>query len=163
MLFVYVNLRFKFFCRNNFEKVGGSNKSEPLKRKRKRFYEMKKSLKKVNLAEKFALINEHWRPKVIGELNGQEIKLVKFKGEFPWHHHAGEDEMFMAVKGSFRIEFRDKIVELNEGEFVIVPHGVEHRPVADEEVEVLLFEPANLKNTGNIEDENFTAPIGDKI
>ena len=120
-------------------------------------------MKKVNLAEKFALIDEHWRPKVVGELNGQEVKLVKFKGEFPWHRHEAEDEMFLAVTGSFRIEFRDKTVELNRGEFVIVPRGVEHRPVADEEVEVLLFEPKNLKNTGNIDDEKFTAPIGDKI
>jgi len=120
-------------------------------------------MEKVNLAEKFALIEEHWRPKVVGELNGQEVKLVKFCGAFPWHHHEREDEMFMALRGSFRIEFRDKTVELNEGEFVIVPHGVEHRPVADEEVEVLLFEPAQLLNTGNIVDENFTAPIGDKI
>ncbi len=98
-------------------------------------------MEKINLAEKFAQINEHWRPKVAGELNGQEIKLVKFKGEFPWHHHEAEDELFMAVKGSFRIEFRDKTVELKEGDFLIVPHGVEHRPIADEEVEVLLFEP----------------------
>ena len=120
-------------------------------------------MEKVNLAEKLALINEHWRPKVVGELNGQEVKLVKFQGEFPWHHHENEDEMFMALKGSFRIEFRDKTVELNEGEFVIVPRGVEHRPVADEEVEVLLFEPANVQNTGNIEDEKFTAQIGEKI
>ncbi|HEX8367308.1 MAG TPA: cupin domain-containing protein [Pyrinomonadaceae bacterium] len=120
-------------------------------------------MEKVNLAEKFALIGEHWRPKVVGELNNQEIKLVKFKGEFPWHHHEAEDEMFLAVKGSFRLEFRDKTVELSAGEFVIVPRGVEHRPVADEEVEVLLFEPKNLKNTGNIEDEKFTAPVGDKI
>jgi mannose-6-phosphate isomerase-like protein (cupin superfamily) len=120
-------------------------------------------MEKVNLAEKFALINEHWRPKVVGELNGQEIKLVKFQGKFPWHHHAAEDEMFLALRGKFRIEFRDKTVELNEGEFVIVPHGVEHRPVADEEVEVLLFEPAQLLNTGNITDEKFTAPVGDKI
>lgn len=118
---------------------------------------------KVNLAEKFALINEHWRPKVVGELNGQEVKLVKFQGEFPWHKHENEDEMFMAMKGNFRIEFRDKIIELSEGEFVIVPHGVEHRPVAEIEVEVLLFEPANLKNTGNVEDAQFTAPIGDKV
>ncbi|MBA4122839.1 MAG: cupin domain-containing protein [Acidobacteria bacterium] len=118
---------------------------------------------KVNLTEKFALINEHWRPKVVGELNGQEVKLVKFQGEFPWHHHAAEDEMFMALRGSFRIEFRDKTIELNEGEFVIVPRGVEHRPVADEEVEVLLFEPAQLLNTGNIVDEKFTAPAGDNI
>ena len=120
-------------------------------------------MEKVNLAEKLALINEHWRPKVVGELNGQEVKLVKFQGAFPWHHHEQEDEMFMALRGSFRLEFRDKTVELNEGEFVIVPRGVEHRPVADEEVEVLLFEPARLLNTGNITDEKFTAPIGDKI
>ncbi len=118
---------------------------------------------KVNLAEKLALINEHWRPKVVGELNGQEVKLVKFQGEFPWHHHENEDEMFLALKGKFRLEFRDKIIELTPGEFVIVPHGVEHRPVADEEVEVLLFEPAQLLNTGNITDEKYTAPIGDKL
>jgi mannose-6-phosphate isomerase-like protein (cupin superfamily) len=118
---------------------------------------------KVNLAEKFALINEHWRPKVVGELNGQEVKPVKFQGEFPWHKHENEDEMFMAMKGSFRIEFRDKIVELSEGEFVIVPKGVEHRPVAENEVEVFLFEPAQLLNTGNVADNKFTAPIGDKI
>jgi mannose-6-phosphate isomerase-like protein (cupin superfamily) len=120
-------------------------------------------MEKVNLAEKFALIGEHWRPKVVGELNGQEIKLVKFQGEFPWHHHEAEDEMFLAVTGSFRIEFRDKTIELNEGEFAIVPRGVEHRPVAEREVEVLLFEPKNVKNTGNIEDEKFTAPVNDKI
>jgi mannose-6-phosphate isomerase-like protein (cupin superfamily) len=120
-------------------------------------------MEKVNLPDKFALISEHWRPKVVGELNGQEVKLVKFQGEFPWHHHEAEDEMFLAVKGSFRLEFRDKTVELAEGEFVIVPRGVEHRPVAEEEVEVLLFEPKNVLNTGNIEDEKFTAPVGDKI
>lgn len=120
-------------------------------------------MKKVNLAEKFALINEHWRPKVIGELNGQEVKIVKFQGAFPWHHHEREDEMFMAVKGSFRIEFRNRTIELNEGEFVIVPRGVEHRPVADVEVEVLLFEPKNVLNTGNVKDDKFTAPNGDKI
>ncbi len=120
-------------------------------------------MEKVNLSEKLALINEHWRPKVVGEMNGQEVKVVKFQGEFPWHLHENEDEMFMALKGNFRLEFRDKTVELSEGEFIVVPRGVEHRPVADEEVEVLLFEPANLKNTGNIEDEEYTAPIGDKI
>ena len=120
-------------------------------------------MQKVNLAEKFALISEHWRPKVVGELNGQEVKLVKFQGEFPWHHHETEDEMFMAIRGNFRIEFRDKTVELQPGEFVIVPRGVEHRPVAETEVEVLLFEPAQLLNTGNVTDEQFTAPIGDKV
>jgi mannose-6-phosphate isomerase-like protein (cupin superfamily) len=120
-------------------------------------------MNKVNLSEKFAKIHEHWRPKVVGELNGQEVKLVKFQGEFPWHQHENEDEMFMAMKGSFRIEFRDKIVELSEGEFVIVPKGVEHRPIAENEVEVLLFEPAQLLNTGNVADREFTAPIGDKV
>lgn len=114
-------------------------------------------MNRINLAEELALISEHWRPKVVGELNGQEVKLVKFKGEFPWHHHEKEDELFMAIKGSFRIEFRDRTVELSPGEFVIVPQGVEHRPVADGEVEVLLFEPANVRNTGNVVDEKFTA------
>lgn len=118
---------------------------------------------KVNLAEKFALVTDHWRPKVIGEMNGQEIKIVKFAGEFPWHYHEHEDEMFLAVKGNFRLEFRDRTVELEPGEFVIVPRGVEHRPVADEEVEVLLFEPKNVLNTGNVRDEKFTAPPGDAI
>lgn len=114
----------------------------------------------MNLKEKLALVAEHWRPKVVGELNGQEIKVVKFEGEFPWHQHENEDEMFMGLKGTFRLEFRDKSVEIGEGEFVIVPRGIEHRPVANEEVEVLLFEPANLKNTGNIDDPEFTAPVG---
>ncbi|MEP6924464.1 MAG: cupin domain-containing protein [Pyrinomonadaceae bacterium] len=115
-------------------------------------------MEKVNLAEKFALINEHWRPKVVGELNGQEVKLVKIKGEFPWHHHEKEDEMFLAMRGSFRLEFRDRIVNIEEGEFVIVPRGVEHRPVAETEAEILLFEPAEVRNTGNVVDEKFTAP-----
>ncbi|MBS1792327.1 MAG: cupin domain-containing protein [Acidobacteria bacterium] len=118
---------------------------------------------KVNLSEKFALIDEHWRPKIVGELNGQEIKLVKILGEFPWHHHEHEDEMFLAVKGSFRLEFRDRSVALGPGEFVIVPRGVEHRPVADEEAEVLLFEPKNVLNTGNVTDEKYTAPKGIKL
>ncbi len=120
-------------------------------------------MEKVSLKEKFALISEHWRPKVVGELNGQEVKLVKFQGEFPWHHHENEDEMFMAINGSFRIEFRDRTVSLSPGEFIIVPRGVEHRPIAEDEVEVLLFEPADLLNTGNIIDEKYTAPIGDRV
>lgn len=120
-------------------------------------------MEKVNLTQKFDLISEHWRPKVVGELNGQEVKLVKFQGEFPWHRHENEDEMFMAMRGTFRIEFRDRTVELHEGEFLIVPRGAEHRPVAEEEVEVLLFEPANVLNTGNILDEKFTAPVGAKV
>lgn len=120
-------------------------------------------MEKVNLAEKLSQISEHWRPKVVGELNGQEVKLVKFQGEFPWHTHENEDEMFMALRGSFELEFRDRSVAVNQGEFVIVPRGVEHRPVASEEVEVMLFEPANVLNTGNVVDEKYTAPVGDKI
>ena len=116
-------------------------------------------MEKINLDQKLSLINEHWRPKVVGELNGQEVKLVKFQGEFPWHHHENEDEMFFGVKGNFYLEFRD----LGPGEFVIIPRGVEHRPVADSEVEVMLFEPANVLNTGNIRDEKYTAPLGDKV
>lgn len=115
---------------------------------------------KVNLSEKFALIDEHWRPKVVARLNGQEVKLVKFQGEFPWHLHESEDEMFLAVNGSFRIEFRDRVVDLEPGEFVVVPRGVEHRPIAEQEVEVMLFEPADVVNTGNIRDETYTAPNG---
>ena len=116
-------------------------------------------MKKVNLDEKLGQIGEHWRPKVVGELNGQEVKLVKFKGEFVWHHHESEDELFLVVHGRFRIEFRDRVVELGPGEFIVVPHGTEHRPVADEEVSVLLFELANTRNTGNVEDVHFTAPM----
>jgi mannose-6-phosphate isomerase-like protein (cupin superfamily) len=104
---------------------------------------------KINLAEKFALFADHWSPKVVGDLNGQQVKLVKFAGEFVWHHHDNEDELFLVVRGSLRMEFRDRTVELNAGEFLIVPRGVEHRPVAEEEVEVLLFEPATTLNTGN--------------
>ena len=120
-------------------------------------------MEKINLSEKLAQIDEYWRPKVVGELNGQEVKLVKFQGEFPWHHHENEDEMFMGVRGTFELEFRDRKVTIDPGEFIIVPRGVEHRPVAAEEVEVMLFEPANLLNTGNITDEKYTAPVGDKI
>jgi mannose-6-phosphate isomerase-like protein (cupin superfamily) len=120
-------------------------------------------MNKVNLSEKFDQISEHWRPKVVGELNRQEVKLVKFKGEFPWHHHETEDEMFLSIRGCFKIEFRDHSVELHPGEFLIVPHGVEHRPVADEEVEVLLFEPKDVRNTGNLEDAVFTAPYQEKL
>ncbi|HZH99808.1 MAG TPA: cupin domain-containing protein [Flavisolibacter sp.] len=108
---------------------------------------------KVNLIEKFSIFSEHWSPKIVGELNGQHIKLVKFKGEFVWHHHDDEDEMFYVVKGNFNMEFRDKTVVLNEGEFLIVPKGVEHRPVAAEEVCVMLFEPASTLNTGNVMSE----------
>jgi mannose-6-phosphate isomerase-like protein (cupin superfamily) len=106
-------------------------------------------MEKVNLAEKFAQFSEHWQPKIVGELNGQHVKLSKFQGPFVWHHHAAEDELFLVVKGRFRMEMRDKEIVLEEGEFLIVPRGVEHRPSADEEVWVLLFEPAATVNTGN--------------
>ena len=112
-------------------------------------------MEKINLAEKFSLFSDHWNPRVIGELNGQHIKLVKFKGPFTWHHHEQEDEMFYVVKGSFVMELRDKTIELKEGDMLIVPKGVEHRPNAAEEVWVLLFEPAGTLNTGNLEN-NFT-------
>lgn len=106
-------------------------------------------MQKVNLAEKFALFTDQWSPKIVGDLNGQQVKLVKFQGPFVWHHHESEDELFLVVRGHFRMEFRDHVVELNAGEFLIVPKGVEHRPVADEEAEVLLFEPDSTINTGN--------------
>ena len=105
---------------------------------------------KVNLEEKLSLFTAHWKPKIVGALNGQQIKLVKFKGPFVWHHHDHEDEMFMVVKGRFRMEFQERSVWIEEGEFIIVPRGVEHRPVADEEASVLLFEPMTTLNTGNV-------------
>ena len=108
---------------------------------------------KVNLRQKFDSFAEHWSPKIAGELNGQQVKLVKFLGPFVWHHHDNEDELFFVVKGRFRMEYRDRQVWLEEGEFLIVPRGVEHRPVAEEEVEVLLFEPASTLNTGNVRNE----------
>ena len=107
---------------------------------------------KVNLADKLALFNTHWDPKIVGELNGQHVKLVKFHGPFVWHQHEREDELFLVVKGQFDMEFRDRRVTLQEGEFIIVPRGVEHRPVAAQEVHVLLFEPASTLNTGNVQD-----------
>ncbi|MDQ3649722.1 MAG: cupin domain-containing protein [Acidobacteriota bacterium] len=116
-------------------------------------------MNKVNLMEKLALFDEHWSPKIVGELNGQHIKLVKFQGEFVWHHHDAEDELFLVVKGRFRMEFRDRDVWLEEGEFLIVPRGIEHRPVADEEVHVLLFEPTGTLNTGNAGGERTRAEL----
>jgi mannose-6-phosphate isomerase-like protein (cupin superfamily) len=108
---------------------------------------------KVNLSQNFSLFSEYWTPQIAGELNGQQIKLVKFKGPFVWHHHEKEDELFYVVKGSFDMEFRDKTITISEGEFIIVPHGVEHRPNAKEEAEVMLFEPASTLNTGNIRND----------
>jgi len=107
----------------------------------------------VNLAERFARFTEHWSPKIVADLNGQQVKLVKFQGAFDWHHHDQEDELFLVHRGRFRMEFRDRVVELEAGEFLVVPRGVEHRPVADEEVEVVLFEPATTLNTGNVDSD----------
>ncbi|WP_375580703.1 cupin domain-containing protein [Marivirga tractuosa] len=106
-------------------------------------------MKKVNLEQKFSLFSEHWSPKIVGELNGQHVKLAKLKGEFVWHKHDEEDELFFVVKGSFKMEYRDRAVEVNENEFLIVPKGVEHKPVAEEEVWVMLFEPTSTLNTGD--------------
>jgi len=117
-------------------------------------------MEKVNLSEKFSLFSEYWNPKIAGELNGQQVKLVKFKGPFVWHHHEQEDELFYVVKGSFDMEFLDKIVTVNEGEFIIVPRGVEHRPNAKDEVHVVLFEPGTTLNTGNIKNEMTIENLG---
>ena len=103
----------------------------------------------VNLKDCLSRFDTHWDPKIIGELNGQHVKVVKFQGPFVWHQHEHEDELFLVLKGSFTMEFRDRTVALGEGEFLIVPRGTEHRPVADEEVHVLLFEPATTLNTGD--------------
>jgi mannose-6-phosphate isomerase-like protein (cupin superfamily) len=110
-------------------------------------------MEKVNIREKLAQFNEHWHPRIIGELNGQHVKAVKLIGEFVWHHHDHEDELFLVIKGKLKMEFRDRVEEINEGEFIIVPRGVEHKPVADEEVHILLFEPDTTVNTGNVENE----------
>jgi len=119
-----------------------------------------KTMNKASLNEKFAMIDEHWRPKVVAQLNGQELKLVKLQGVFPWHHHEHEDEMFLVWRGQMTIEFRDSRLTLEPGEFCVVPRGIEHRTMADTEVEVLVFEPAETRNTGNVVDETFTAPNG---
>ena len=115
--------------------------------------------KVVNLDEKFARFSDHWSPKVVGELNGQMVKLARFQGAFEWHHHVAEDELFLVHRGSFRMEFRDRTVTLRAGDFLVVPRGVEHRPVADEEVEVVLFEPASTVNTGNVTSDRTRAVL----
>jgi mannose-6-phosphate isomerase-like protein (cupin superfamily) len=115
---------------------------------------------KVNLAEKFGLFAERWQPKIVAAANGQEIKIVKVQGEFPWHHHDNEDEFFMVWKGRFRVEFRDHAVDMGPGECVVVPRGAEHRTCADAEAEIIIIEPAGVVNTGNVRDAAFTAPTG---
>jgi GrpB-like predicted nucleotidyltransferase (UPF0157 family)/mannose-6-phosphate isomerase-like protein (cupin superfamily) len=116
-------------------------------------------MEKVNLREKLTRFTEQWKPKIVGDLNGQQVKLVKFQGPFLWHHHDHEDELFLVVQGRFRMEFRDRHVWLEEGEFLIVPRGVEHRPVAEEEAHVLLFEPASTLNTGDVRNERTVADL----
>lgn len=108
---------------------------------------------KVNLAQKLALFSEHWSPKVVGELNGQHVRLAKLLGPFTWHHHDNEDELFLVLHGRLRMELRERTVDVEPGELIIIPRGVEHRPVAEEEVHVLLFEPATTLNTGNVREE----------
>ena len=117
-------------------------------------------MEKVSIAAKLSQFSDHWNPRIVGELNGQHVKLVKFQGEFVWHHHEHEDELFLVWRGQMKIEFRDHTVEMQPGEFCVVPRGVEHRTMADTEAEVLVFEPAHTRNTGNVVDEKFTAPNG---
>jgi mannose-6-phosphate isomerase-like protein (cupin superfamily) len=116
-------------------------------------------MEKVNLAAKLAQFSDRWQPKIVGELNGQHVKLAKILGEFIWHHHENEDELFLVVKGRFRMEFRDRHVWLEEGEILIVPRGVEHRPVAEEEAHILMFESASTLNTGNVQNERTVAQL----
>ncbi len=124
-------------------------------------------LDKINLNQKLSLINDHWNPRIASELNGQYVKLVKFQGPFTWHHHENEDELFLVVKGRFRMDYLDddknkQETWIEQGEFIVIPRGVEHCPVAEEECEVMLFEPASTLNTGNIND-SFTRKELDKI
>ncbi|MDI1233443.1 MAG: cupin domain-containing protein [bacterium] len=119
-------------------------------------------MEKVNINQKLALFSDHWSPKIVGELNGQQVKLAKLKGEFVWHKHDIEDELFYVISGTLKMEYRDRTITINENEFLIVPAGVEHRPVAEEEVSVLLFEPTSTLNTGDIENEK-TKHVLDRI
>jgi mannose-6-phosphate isomerase-like protein (cupin superfamily) len=114
-------------------------------------------MEKVNIAQKLTLFQEYWSPKIVGEVNDSYVKLVKFQGEFVWHHHENEDELFLVVKGKLLIKLRDQDIWLNEGEFVIIPKMVEHMPVAEEEVHVLLLEPKSTLNTGNVQNERTVA------
>jgi mannose-6-phosphate isomerase-like protein (cupin superfamily) len=113
-------------------------------------------INKISLADKFSQIPDFWNPRIVGDLNGQQVKLAKFKGEFDWHHHDYEDEFFLVVSGSFEMHLRDKIITLNPGDCIVIPRGVEHKPVAPLEAEVLLFEPASTINTGNLENSERT-------
>ena len=114
----------------------------------------------VDLEQKFAAFSDHWRPRVAAQLNGQDVRLVKMQGVFPWHSHAEAEEMFLVWKGRFRVEFRDRVETLEPGQFIVVPRGVEHRTAADEEAEVMIFEPSEVVNTGDAAVSAFTAPMG---
>jgi len=116
-------------------------------------------MEKVNLAQKFSTFDDLWAPKIVAELNGQAVKLAKLQGEFIWHHHDVEDELFLVVKGRLLIQFRDRDVLLEEGDLIVVPAGVEHKPVAEEEAHVLLFEPQTTLNTGNVQDERTVTEV----
>jgi len=120
---------------------------------------MTAAIRKVNLKEMFGRFQDQWKPKIVGEVNDSVVKLVKFQGEFVWHHHDHEDEMFLVVKGRLRMQLRDQEIHVAPGEFIIIPHGVEHKPVADDETEVLLFEPNSTLNTGNIHNERTVARL----
>jgi mannose-6-phosphate isomerase-like protein (cupin superfamily) len=113
----------------------------------------------INLKNKFSQFSDHWNPRLAGELNGQHVRLVKFQGEFTWHHHQSEDEMFLVVDGEFDMRFRDRVERVKQGEFIIVPRGVEHCPYAEKEVQVMLFEPANTVNTGNVQEARMRASV----
>lgn len=117
----------------------------------------------IDLTEKFAAFSDHWRPRIAAQLNGQDVRLVKVQGVFPWHSHADAEEMFLVWKGRFRVEFRDRIVTLDPGQFIVVPRGVEHRTAADEEAEVMIFEPSEVINTGDAPVSDFTAPSGQTV
>jgi mannose-6-phosphate isomerase-like protein (cupin superfamily) len=119
-------------------------------------------MKKINVEQKLSLFTDYWNPRIAGELNGQQVKLTKLKGEFIWHKHDNEDELFYVLHGTLRMELRDQTIEIHENEFLIVPRGVEHKPVADEEVSIMLFEPATTLNTGNVTNER-TKEILEKI
>lgn len=120
-------------------------------------------MEKISVAAKLSLINEHWRPKIAAEVNGQAVKLVKFQGEFVWHSHAECDELFYVLDGEFTMEFRDRSVAMRPGDLIVVPRGVEHRPVAEAEVSVMLVEPAGLRNTGGVVDARLTAPPVERV
>ena len=119
--------------------------------------------KVVDLAQKFGGFSDHWRPRVAAQLNGQDVRLVKVQGVFPWHSHADAEEMFLVWKGRFRVEFRDRVETLEPGQFIVVPRGVEHRTAADEEAEVMIFEPSEVINTGDAPTSEFTSPSGQTI